>query len=274
MHPLVAQLFIYPVKGCQSVAVQQLSLHNSHVEQDRIFAFVNEKEGNYLSQTNTPLLAAIKVFVDGNYLHLQSEKSGAISILAKSDGTRLVPLKSPEGTVFLEDLGEQAAQWISEHLQQNFIRLTRRPSSAPKIAPHSSTIKWNLHFAYRSPLHIISLSSLADLNAKTQQHIPADRFRPNIILANSPTYAEDLYQYLRIGSVNLLRTESCYRCVYTTTDQKSGQRMGKEPLYTLNKYRKSDQGVSFGAYFLPLNEGEIVEGTTLELISESEAVSI
>jgi uncharacterized protein YcbX len=51
----------------------------------------------------------------------------------------------------------------------------------------------------------------------------------------------------------------CKRCVLTTIDQATGIK-GIEPLLTLSKYRKKENGVYFGQNVIPTDVGQISIG--------------
>ncbi len=58
----------------------------------------------------------------------------------------------------------------------------------------------------------------------------------------------------------------CARCEVTTID-KDTLETSKEPLKTLGKYRKQKLGAIFGQNVIPLNEGILQLGMTVEVLS-------
>ena len=68
------------------------------------------------------------------------------------------------------------------------------------------------------------------------------------MLDGLPPYGEDRLHEIECGAVRLRIVKPCARCVVTTTDQRSGERMGEEPLRTLKSYRWDSalRGVVFG----------------------------
>ncbi|HEY1534819.1 MAG TPA: MOSC domain-containing protein, partial [Polyangiaceae bacterium] len=100
-------------------------------------------------------------------------------------------------------------------------------------------------FADGYPFLLISEASLEDLNARLDEPITMDRFRPNIVVSGTEPYAEDGYSQVRLGELWFRGVKRCDRCVVTTIDPLTGER-GSEPLRTLAKYRLEDQRVWFG----------------------------
>jgi uncharacterized protein YcbX len=57
----------------------------------------------------------------------------------------------------------------------------------------------------------------------------------------------------------------CPRCVVTTID-KDTLAKSKEPLKTLEKFRRHELGAIFGMNTIPLNEGKIEVGMNVEIL--------
>jgi uncharacterized protein YcbX len=57
----------------------------------------------------------------------------------------------------------------------------------------------------------------------------------------------------------------CPRCVVTTIDKETLEK-NKEPLKTLNSYRRQEDGAMFGMNVIPLNEGEVKVGMNVEIL--------
>jgi uncharacterized protein YcbX len=129
-------------------------------------------------------------------------------------------------------------------------------------------------FADAYPLLVIGESSLADLNdrliARGAATLPMDRFRPNLILADSPAYAEDTWPRFRVGDIIFRAGGPCARCSVTTTDQATGQLDGPEPLQTLATYRRDSvqsSSVNFGQNLIhETKSGVLRVGDTLTIL--------
>jgi uncharacterized protein len=100
-------------------------------------------------------------------------------------------------------------------------------------------------FADGYPFLLISEASLEDLNARLEEPITMERFRPNIVITGTEPFAEDDYSEVWLGPISFRGVKRCDRCVITTIDPLTGER-GGEPLRTLAKYRLEDQRVWFG----------------------------
>jgi uncharacterized protein YcbX len=165
------------------------------------------------------------------------------------------------------DQGEEAAQWFSDWLGTP-VRLVhfadgylRRINEAYAVNPDDHT-----GFADGYPILLTSEEGLQDLNARLESPLPMNRFRPNLVVRGGEPFAEDTWNRIRIGDVELAVVKPCARCEVTTIDKETLER-SKEPLKTLGKYRKHRLGAVFGQNVIPLNEGRIQLGMNVTVLS-------
>lgn len=185
---------------------------------------------------------------------------------------RAVAVWRSEG-LLAEDCGDAAAAWLGTVLQLKcrLVRIGekfRRP--VLKKAGQPGDI---FSFADGAPILVTSEASLADLNARIAANagepVPMDRFRPNLVIADCPAFAEDGWPRIRLGDVVLRQAGKSDRCIMTTTDQLTGVR-GKEPLRTLATFRRDPaepSSVYFGANFINESKrGTVRVGAKIEAI--------
>jgi hypothetical protein len=87
------------------------------------------------------------------------------------------------------------------------------------------------------------------------------RFRPNIVVAGAPAWAEDdwLGRRLRLGGVTFRAAKACGRCVVTTTDQETGE-VGRQPLRMLGQRRRFGTELLFAINLIPDDTGVLRVG--------------
>ena len=108
------------------------------------------------------------------------------------------------------------------------------------------------------PLLLVSLASLDALNRRLEQPVPMGRFRPNLVVDGVDAHAEDAWKQVTIGDVVFDVAKPCARCVLVTINADTGQRdEGGEPLRTLTRYRRTDDGVTFGQLLIPRSGGVV-----------------
>jgi uncharacterized protein len=94
-----------------------------------------------------------------------------------------------------------------------------------------------------------------------------DRFRANVVIDRLEAWDEDHLDTITCGGVVLQLVKPCVRCITTTTDQLTGERMGEEPLTTLARFRNNPDmgGVIFGMNAIVLATGMLRVGDPIEV---------
>ena len=252
MRATVAGLFVYPVKGCAGTALAGARVEERGLEHDRRWMVVTPA-GRFLTQRELPALARVRPTVgpDGR-LRLSLPDGTDLPLPPEERGEPLrVQVWRDEVDALAPSLEADAA--LTRHLGRpvrlvRFPEATRRPCD-PEFAPEGS----HTGFADGFPLLVTSEGSLDELNAALLERgadpVPMNRFRPNVVLAGLPTRAEDRARRLRFaGGLELLLVKPCDRCIVTTVDQHTGERIGSEPMATLKRIRRNPRtgGVLFG----------------------------
>lgn len=243
MSVQVAGLFVYPVKSCAGLARPSVKFGERGPIGDREWMIV-DAGGRFLTQRERPELALIRVAFGQERLTLRTPAGECRVPLRAKPGLKIdIQVWKHLGPAL--DAGEGAAALLSEFL--------KIPARLVRLAPeHERRSKSGseLSFVDTAPVLVVSEASLELLNRKMGTPLPMDRFRPSIVLHGGEAHQEDGWTGIRIGSVELRRMEDCTRCAITTVDQKSGVRLGPEPLKTLATYRRNEKNeVRFGAYY-------------------------
>ena len=110
---------------------------------------------------------------------------------------------------------------------------------------------------------IIGQSSLDDLNSRMEIPLPMNRFRTNFVFTGGKPFEEDGWKKFKVGDVEFEAVKPCARCVITTTNQETAERL-HEPLFTLSKYRKFDNKVMFGMNLVSKSTGMVKVGDIIE----------
>jgi hypothetical protein len=237
----------YPVKSCRGIEHESALLTSAGLEHDREWMFV-APGGQFITQRDEPRLATVDVAVQGGVLRLSAEGAGDVAVPLELDGPR-VPVTVWGDDCQGIDQGSEAAAWISALLGRE-ARLVRfdHARARPSDRAWAGDIEAPNRFSDGFPLLVVSRASLDDLNTRLEAAVPMERFRPNLVLDGLPPFGEDAVLELVSGDVRLRIVKPCTRCIVTTTDQRSGERMGDEPIRTLKTYRWNAalRGVAFG----------------------------
>lgn len=267
----VTSLTVYPVKGCQGIAVDRVELRRGGIPGDRELMFV--KDGESYSQLDHPRLARVHVDVsrDGS-LRLSTPEAGSFVHERREDGDE-VAVKLVYNDITVRDEGDALAAWACEAMGDGGIRVVSLPKPwnrwipLPVFEPIDG--KPQDRFYSVAPVLLNNQASLDDVNRRASAPVPMDRFRANVVVDGLGPFEEDELRSLANEQVELLWMTRCERCAMTTTDQTTGERPHKEPLRTLSQYRRIENGyasgVAFGAYMAVAREGELAVGDSLEV---------
>lgn len=252
--PRVTGLFIYPVKALRGHAVPGAELDTLGFVGDRRFLIVDET-GKFITQRTVPRMARIHAMLSADNLTLSADSAGQVTVPRAAQSNALVRSVSvwKSENLQAEDCGESAANWLGDFLEMKcrLVRIGRafqRPMLKSSARPGDS-----VSFADAFPFLIIGEASLAALNDRLLENhaepVPMNRFRPSIVVDGCEAFAEDHWPRLQIGDAMFRNGGPCARCIVTTTDQLTGERLGKEPLRTLATFRRDTvepSDVNFG----------------------------
>ena len=255
----VSGLFLYPVKGCRGLAVNEASVDALGFVGDRRFLIITE-DGKFITQRTLPKLALIETALSAENLRLTMPEFGAMDVPLVNDSKfpklRPVQIWNDSG-LLAEDCGESAHAWLSAVLAQRVCLVRLGPSF---VRPVKNNPADHVMAADAYPFLIISEASLTDLNsrlaAEGSSAVPMNRFRPNIVVEGAEPFAEDAWVQVQIGKLVFRAGGLCQRCIVTTTDQSTGVR-AKEPLRTLATYRRDPNdpnGIIFGQNLIHENK--------------------
>jgi uncharacterized protein YcbX len=252
----LSQLYVYPLKSARGIALREARLTARGLEHDRRFMLV-DRDGVFLTQRQLPQMARLVTAIVGDALRVSWEGRHHEVALRPSQGERL-PVRVFQDQVEALDQGAAARAFFSAALAQD-ARLVYLPDESPRpVDPTYAEAGEQVGFADGFPYLVANEGSLADLNERLEQPVPMQRFRPNLVVANAPAFAEDGWREIRIGDACFALRKPCTRCVIITTDQETGMRHAKEPLKTLAGYNTWQGKPAFAQNAL-LRSGERVQ---------------
>lgn len=227
----ISRLFVYPVKSCAGIEVQEALLTETGLALDRAWMVV-DAQGVFLTQRTLPRMALIRPQLMGGELVLAAPGMpplhvalGAAQDLAKSHTPATATVW--RDTVPAWDVGAAAAQWFGDFLGQP-CRLVRFDPAHRRL----SSMDWTAgveapnQFADGFALLLASEASLAELNARLvaagQAPVGMERFRPNVVLAGLEAHDEDRVDMVRVdvgsGLAHLQPVKPCARCPIPNID--------------------------------------------------------
>jgi uncharacterized protein YcbX len=262
----ISSLIYYPIKACRGFEVESAQVERMGLQHDRRMMVVTP-EGQCLTQREYPRLALVTPKLMNGSMELSAPNYDSIQIGIQSSGMPVpVNIWKSKGVQAI-DQGEEAAGWFSDWLGSS-VRLVHVADGYKRLVNE----KWAVHeddhtgFSDGYPILLTSEEGLQDLNTRLESPVPMNRFRPNIVVKGCEPFGEDTWNRIRAGDVELAVVKPCARCEVTTIDKETLER-SKEPLKTLGKFRKQELGAIFGQNVIPLNEGILRLGMTVEVLS-------
>ncbi|MEW6029270.1 MAG: MOSC domain-containing protein [Chloroflexota bacterium] len=262
----ISSLIYYPIKACHGFDVDSSRVELMGLEHDRRMMVVTP-EGEFLTQREFHKLALVTPTLADGTVTLSAPDYASIRVAIQTAGAPRPVNIWKSKNVHAIDQGEEAAQWFSDWLGAS-VRLVHIADGFKRRLNPKYAVSENDHtgFADGYPILVISEESLADLNARLETPVPMNRFRPNLVVKGCEPFAEDTWKRIRIGEVEMAIVKPCPRCVVTTIDKQT-LAQSKEPLKTLATFRKQAGGAMFGQNVIPLNEGRLNVGMTVEVLA-------
>lgn len=263
---VLSRIRIYPIKGCNGTDVQEARLEKRGLRYDRRWMLVNE-QGSDLHQFDYPHLASIVVSFDNEHLLVQAPAMPALAIPLQPQHATRRTVSWHQGISEAQPASDKADAWFQEFLRVP-CQLVFMPEEAQHPVEPGYEVDHDLAAFTSFQYHLLGAASLADLNARLATPVPLERFRPNLVIAGSPAFAEDSWQTVQINHLTFHVVKPCDRCAITTVDPVQGVMTGKEPLTTLARYRTFNKKVLFGQYLLSSERGVIHVGDILHVIKQ------
>jgi len=233
VNAVITALWVYPVKSCAGVRVEEAILTETGLEFDRAWMVVDE-QGEFVTQRELPRMALIRPQLKTQDMVLRAPGMLALHI-ALDQVQEPVRVKVWDDEVKAYDMGPVAAQWFTDFLGAK-LRLVRFDPEEKRLSSprRSGNVEALNQFSDGYPLLVISEASLAGLNDKLQAAgsapVTMERFRPNIVLGNASgdtaqalvAHDEDRFDELQVGTAQglarLKPVKPCARCPIPNID--------------------------------------------------------
>jgi hypothetical protein len=263
----VTELFLYPIKSARGVAVSSLVFDARGPVGDRRWMLV-DREAEFLSQRRLPRMSLLRVTLEPDLLRVNAPGMPTLAVPrdaermpAGAQGSRAAQVW--HDTVTVHYAGDEYDRWFREFLGEDCSLVAMASDAVRPVdldyAPAGRTVS----LADAFPLLVIGAASLAELNrrlvAKGQAAVPIDRFRPNLVVSGATPHAEDTWRRLEGPAITFDIVKPCARCAIVSVEQETGTRV-KEPLATLEEYRRQGSKIMFGQNALHDRPGQIACG--------------
>ncbi len=267
----VSQLFIYPIKSCAGIAVQQALLTPSGLQWDRAW-MVTDMKGALRTQRELPRMVLIQPALVGEELVLNAPDMPELKLSTaapKPEGS-LTKARVWSDTVEALDMGETAADWFTRYLGVPCRLVRFNPDYRRIVDPDwTGDVEAITQFADGFPMLVTSTASIDELNQRLSQAgestVDVRRFRPNIVIDGVESHDEDRIDSLFIDAegdaVELKMAKPCSRCPMPDVNPDNAA-VGTQVNGMLRQYRadpRMDGALTFGMNAITLaGEGRVL----------------
>ncbi|RZJ61306.1 MAG: MOSC domain-containing protein, partial [Acidovorax sp.] len=197
----IARLFVYPVKSCAGIEVQEALLTETGLDLDRAWMVV-DAHGAFLTQRALPRMALIRPQLKTEEMVVRAP--GMLALHVAIDAVEAPATVTVwRDTVPAWDMGAVAAQWFTDFLGQP-CRLVRFDPDYRRLSSMDWTggIEAPNQFSDGFPVLVASEASMQELNdrltAAGHGAVGIERFRPNVVLGGVDAHDEDRVDMVRV----------------------------------------------------------------------------
>ncbi|MDO9417509.1 MOSC domain-containing protein [Pararhizobium sp.] len=268
----VTGLNIFPLKSGRGIAQSSIGILRDGVAGDRRFMLARP-DGKAITQRELQALAQIDAVETDGGLRLTMGENSLTATFDPANRMDVDIWDDPVNAAVAPDsINETLSGWFGEP-----VRLVQMDANSRRLAsPDWAGPESPMTFADGFQVLITTTGSLDDLNRtlveKGQAPVGMDRFRTNILIDHEDPWAEDFWESIEIGGVVFDLVKPCARCIMTTQDQVTGERIGGNPIQGLAVKRMSADrrviGPLFGWNAVPRCEGTIALGDSLTVLKQ------
>ena len=260
----VTRLWIHPLKGARATALKSMEFDALGPRWDRRWMVVRP-DGGMVTQRDTPGLATVHPRLDSGALTLEADGMDPLALPGDPAGDPVAVTIHGTGAVG-HAVSPAADAWLSAVLGRDVRLVFMREEDARATDP-AYAAGHRVGFADGFPALLVSEKSVEELARRGGRDIPAERFRPNIVVTGAHPHDEDRWRRFTLGDLGFRGVKLCTRCKVTTTDQRTGARdPDREPLRTLALYRRIESAVYFGVNVVHDGAGRIAVGDRVEVL--------
>lgn len=261
---ILSQIFLYPIKSLAGIQVQSWLVDKNGLRYDRKWMLVDE-DGQFMSQRRLPRMALFKPRIEQENLIVSAAGMQDMPLALQPVGGDDIEVTIWRDRCIARTVSSQADEWFSEFLDTK-CRLVYHPDDRRRqVDQRYAKPSDQTAFSDGFPFLIVSENSLATLNQKMSAAIGINRFRPNLVIADCDSYAEDSWRRIRINGIEFRLPKPCSRCAVPGIDPDTAI-SDKETLLTLSKLRKWENQVYFGQNALHDGLGELAVGNHVDIL--------
>ncbi|MEZ9834489.1 MOSC domain-containing protein [Vibrio breoganii] len=260
---------IFPVKSTSGIEQSRAWVGLEGISFDRRFV-VTDLAGRMMTARKFPKMVTIKSTLLADGIVLSAPGANNLHLSTSDFDRDEFECKIWNDRFFAYTTTEKANAWFTKVIGSD-AQLLFCGEESNRFREKLGT---RVSFADAYPLLVISQGSLDELNRRASHPQTMSQFRTNIVVDGVEPFAEDGWERIAIGEVEFQVGSTCQRCVLTSVDPITGDKMAdKEPTATLSRFRADEKGaIYFGMNLVALNEGIIEVGDEIRILETRSAV--
>ncbi len=250
----VTALLRYPLKSGHAETLDEVAVEPWGLAEDRRWMVVDD-EGRMVTGRQLPALVRVRARTDATGLVLAAPGLDVVHVDRPGPGKRVQA--DVFGSRFLAAPVPGSEGWVAAVTGRPGRLLHLDDPRARLADPRHARAGDLVSLADGFPLLLTAEASLGVLNGwvadgphAADGPLPMGRFRPNVVVAGAPAWAEDRWRRVRIGDVVFRAVKACERCAFTRVDPETAART-QEPLVSLARHRRRGSKIWFGVNLVP-----------------------
>ncbi|HEX7917468.1 MOSC domain-containing protein, partial [Rudaea sp.] len=205
----LASIHIYPVKSCAPVTLKSSAVETRGLARDRRWMVI-DADGKFLTGRKHARLTLIRALpnADGS-LHLDAPATAGIRVPVPDTHGRRIDTAVWDNAVAPLLADEAPNAWLSKFLGAPARLVHMDAECVRAVDAKYARAGDEVSFADGFPLLLISQAALDLLTSKLAAPVPALRFRPNLVVADTEPHAEDGWKRIRVGEVEFDVVKPC-----------------------------------------------------------------
>ena len=250
--PYISQLFVYPVKSCAGISVTEIRFDDKGPLFDRRWMLVDAQSGLFLSQREISQMALISTRIEDGEVWVGQSFNLALAASCQLPRVgELVAVKIWDDCVRGYDCGDEMAAWFSQLLDRD-CRLVYQGDCERLADEKYADSNTGVSFADGFPLLVVAQASIDVLKNASKGEVSSVNFRPNIVVDNTPAFAEKSWKSISVGQhdslgdyVKMTVVKRCQRCVIPMLNPYTAKR-DTTILPVLLEYCREGKEIYFG----------------------------
>ncbi|MDN2664023.1 MOSC domain-containing protein [Psychromonas sp. 14N.309.X.WAT.B.A12] len=257
----LTDLYIYPIKSTKGIQLPQTFVEEKGLTNDRRYMLV-DLDGKFITGRTHPQLTQVTIEFSKKGLLVSAPKQPSIYIQPEHFTEQMQKVEVWADNMQAQHCHPDYDQWFSTYLKQDCQLVYFSENTTRCVKNRTNQVS----FADGYPLLLINQASVDELNTHLNKPVTALHFRPNLIVKGESAFIEDTWLRIKIGEVEFEVSKPCSRCNFTNVDPLTGVPDLEQPLKTLAGFRFHDGDIDFGQNLIPLNEGVICAGDSVQVL--------